>query len=282
MSVKLMGKVWELDIDTPQQIVLLALADHADDDGNNVKPSIGRIAWKTNYSVRTIQRIMRALRTKKVLFVSVAASRRSPTIYRLDLSNLPLKAPYRRGVILAPMVDNSVDNSVDNDADEESSGVPSATFRGAKAMASRGAKAMAPESSLTVSMNHQKTARNPSGDSSDRRLKNRQEKKTEASKAPWGEVFARLYLSDQRRFAKLSGWIDSKRRTHRYADTEIAAALARFEAHDKSSAVDNWWPYLDILIDRHTAKNNAREFEGEHERRKGEEREWAKGNLLGI
>ena len=36
MSVKIMSQVWELDIDHSEMIVLLAMADHADDDGQNL------------------------------------------------------------------------------------------------------------------------------------------------------------------------------------------------------------------------------------------------------
>ena len=39
MSVKIMSQVWELDIDHSEMIVLLAMADHADDDGQNCYPS---------------------------------------------------------------------------------------------------------------------------------------------------------------------------------------------------------------------------------------------------
>jgi hypothetical protein len=118
---------------------------------------------------------------------------------------------------------------------------------------------------------------------SDEKLKTRQNQKLEPRETPWGKIFARLYLSDQRRFAKLAGWIESKRRTDSYTDAEIASTLLAFEHNDKTGPpVDNWWPYLNVLIDKKTAKDNAREFESDHGRIKSEEAKWARANLLGL
>ena len=62
MSISLMSQVWRLDVGHGEQIVLLALADFADDDGENVYPSVDYIAWKTGYKVRQVQNIMALLR----------------------------------------------------------------------------------------------------------------------------------------------------------------------------------------------------------------------------
>jgi len=61
MSGKIMGKVWDLDLPHNQLLVLLALADHADHEGNNVYPSLGLIAWKTGYSEQQVRRVLRSL-----------------------------------------------------------------------------------------------------------------------------------------------------------------------------------------------------------------------------
>jgi len=61
MSVKIMSQVWELDIDHSEMIVLLAMADHADDDGQNCYPSNAYLAWKTGYSDRQVRRVLRTL-----------------------------------------------------------------------------------------------------------------------------------------------------------------------------------------------------------------------------
>jgi hypothetical protein len=61
MSIKLMSAVWERsDISSTQKLVLLALADWANDDGL-CWPSIDRLAQKTGMAGRSVQRIIRDL-----------------------------------------------------------------------------------------------------------------------------------------------------------------------------------------------------------------------------
>lgn len=57
MSVKVMGAVFDLDIPSNWKLVLLAYADHASHDGENVRPAVKLIVEKTNYSERQIQRV---------------------------------------------------------------------------------------------------------------------------------------------------------------------------------------------------------------------------------
>jgi len=54
LSNKISGKVWELDLDPVEKLVLLALADHADHEGNNVRPGNDLLCAKTGLSERTI------------------------------------------------------------------------------------------------------------------------------------------------------------------------------------------------------------------------------------
>lgn len=61
MSWKISGQVWEIKLPANKLIVMLALADHADHEGNNVFPSISLVAWKTGYSERQVQRIIKSL-----------------------------------------------------------------------------------------------------------------------------------------------------------------------------------------------------------------------------
>lgn len=61
MSIKLMSAVWERsDISSTQKLVMLALADWANDDGL-CWPSIDRLAQKTGMAGRSVQRIIRDL-----------------------------------------------------------------------------------------------------------------------------------------------------------------------------------------------------------------------------
>ena len=67
MSGLVMGLVWELDFNAaakferPEKYVLLAYADHADQNGGGIWPSIDLIAKKTGYSERMVQMITRDL-----------------------------------------------------------------------------------------------------------------------------------------------------------------------------------------------------------------------------
>lgn len=54
MSVKISGQVWELSLDPIDKLVLLALADHADHEGNNVRPGNRLLIEKTGLSQPTI------------------------------------------------------------------------------------------------------------------------------------------------------------------------------------------------------------------------------------
>jgi hypothetical protein len=54
MSAKISGKVWELELDPTEKLVLLALSDHADHEGNNVRPGNDLLVAKTGLSERTV------------------------------------------------------------------------------------------------------------------------------------------------------------------------------------------------------------------------------------
>ena len=88
-----MGQVWDIDLPPAQQLVLLALTDHADHTGGNIYPSFGLIAWKTGYSERQVRRIVKQLENDKLL-VRVATRPGKSTVYRVDLSAGHAKEPY--------------------------------------------------------------------------------------------------------------------------------------------------------------------------------------------
>jgi DNA-binding MarR family transcriptional regulator len=103
VSVKQMGMVWELDLPPNHKIVLLAYADHADDDGGSVFPSLGRIAHKTGYSKDQVRRISRELADAGLMEKVQDATPRRGAEYELHLERgsklLPLK---KRGVANDP------------------------------------------------------------------------------------------------------------------------------------------------------------------------------------
>lgn len=94
MSVRLMGEVWGLDVDHARLLVLLALADHADDRGRNIYPSLGLVAWKTGYSKRRIRAIVSELREHGVLVQVRRSHWHRAAVYHLDVSKLPRKIPF--------------------------------------------------------------------------------------------------------------------------------------------------------------------------------------------
>ncbi len=69
MSAKLMGAVWDLDLSHQNQSVLLALADHAHDDGTRCYPGVPYLAWKTGYSERNVTRVLAALEQDGIIEV---------------------------------------------------------------------------------------------------------------------------------------------------------------------------------------------------------------------
>lgn len=92
MSGKISGLIWDLDLPHVESYILLAMADHADHEGYNVFPSIGLIAWKTNYSERQVQRSIKSLCEQKIL-VPMERAAGKVVRYRIDVSAAPLKAP---------------------------------------------------------------------------------------------------------------------------------------------------------------------------------------------
>ena len=86
MSVRIMSQVWELKLPHATKFVLLAMADHADHDGNNVYPSVHTIANKTGYSDRQVQRIITSLEDQGLL-IPVQSGACMATVYRIDTAN---------------------------------------------------------------------------------------------------------------------------------------------------------------------------------------------------
>lgn len=94
MSIKLMSQVWERQFDKAEQAIMLALADHAHDDGTECRPGILKVAWKTDYSPRHVKRVMQKLRDKGVLVVVRRATQHQPNVYAINLAAVPKKQTY--------------------------------------------------------------------------------------------------------------------------------------------------------------------------------------------
>ena len=96
MSIQVMAAVWELDLDHTQMLILLAMADHADDQGEHCYPSVARLAHKTSYSERQIRRSLRALERSEILVPVAYANggRGFATEYHIHAEKGVKKSPF--------------------------------------------------------------------------------------------------------------------------------------------------------------------------------------------
>jgi len=92
-----MSQVWEIELVHAQQSVLLAMADHSHDDGSHVYPGVPYLAWKTGYSERNIQRILRELEEAGLIVAEerLLGGKGCAVGYRLELGKGVKKSPYQ-------------------------------------------------------------------------------------------------------------------------------------------------------------------------------------------
>lgn len=132
MSVKLMSLVWErTDLSQSETLVMLALADRADDHGR-CWPSIEGIAERARVTARSVQRIMHDLKTRGFLAVEVGGGRGHTNRYLLNVEHL--KGDASNAVSTSPFIEKG-------DASEQETLTP---------VTQKGDTAMSPESSRTV------------------------------------------------------------------------------------------------------------------------------------
>ena len=94
MSIRQILQVWEHELSHPHQAIMLALADHAHEDGTGIHPSIKRIAWKTGYSERSVQNIMSQLRDLGLLVIVMPATHNTPNEYRFNWAAVTSKPSF--------------------------------------------------------------------------------------------------------------------------------------------------------------------------------------------
>ena len=94
MSVKQMALVWEHEFPYNQQLIMLALTDHANDRGEKIFPSIARIAWKTGYGSKQTRRIMKELVENEILVRIRKHTQHRPNEYKIDWSKAERKQPF--------------------------------------------------------------------------------------------------------------------------------------------------------------------------------------------
>ena len=86
MSVKVMSAVWEReDMDASERLVMLSLADHADDEGV-CYPSIARLCKRTSLANRTVQMAVKRLEARGLIYVEPNAGRNGTNMFYLFAS----------------------------------------------------------------------------------------------------------------------------------------------------------------------------------------------------
>ena len=85
MSIKIMTRVWDLsEHKGTARLLLLALADHASDDGV-AWPGIPRLAHKTKVTERQVKRLLRTLEQSGELYTNVQGGRGNANLYLITL-----------------------------------------------------------------------------------------------------------------------------------------------------------------------------------------------------
>jgi len=94
MSIQMMTLVYQSGLGKSQKSVALAYADHADDEGRNIYPSVEYMAWKTGYSERQIQRVTKELLADRIL-IREGVGQHGTNKFRLSADRLPKRPPFR-------------------------------------------------------------------------------------------------------------------------------------------------------------------------------------------
>lgn len=106
MSIKVMSEVWEIEgIDSSECLVLIALADHADDQGR-CYPSINRLASRTKLSGRGVQKVISRLIEKGFVTVTPCAGQGGANLYTVTSTpepRSPLNDVHPRTTFATPL-----------------------------------------------------------------------------------------------------------------------------------------------------------------------------------
>jgi len=159
MSVRVMSRVWQLRreaLGATEKLVLLKLADCADDDGANAFPSVRTLAEQCCMSVRATQYVLHRLRDAGLIEVQEEAQPGAyrPTTYRVVLGTRGAEAAPLRGAPSAPdspasrAGERGAGRAPLRGATRDRRGVQSATGRGAT-RDRRGVQPVAPRSVST-------------------------------------------------------------------------------------------------------------------------------------
>lgn len=95
MSIRLMSEVWRANLPTTEKMVLLVIADHANDEGTQSYPSQATIAEKASISIRTVQRAVNTLVDEGYIRMfkhsggsATCREDRRPHLYQININKL--------------------------------------------------------------------------------------------------------------------------------------------------------------------------------------------------
>lgn len=113
MSIALMTDVWKINIQSAKKMVLLALADSANDEGTNCFPSVATIVEKCSMSERTVQGHLQALEKTGLIYRKERSGR--STNYTLNVEQIKELVLLRKRQKAAQHPESTVDNSISTD-----------------------------------------------------------------------------------------------------------------------------------------------------------------------
>lgn len=99
MSIKVMTWVWDhAQVKGGELLLLLAIADHADDEGRNAWPSLNRLVERTRVDRRTVQRLLRSLERNRLIMIEPSAGPHRTNRYTVLIQSNRDSGDYPQGV----------------------------------------------------------------------------------------------------------------------------------------------------------------------------------------
>jgi predicted transcriptional regulator len=95
MSIKLMSEVRQLDLKMSKKLILMFMADNANDEGTHCFPSIRRLAYEAGCSTRTVIAIIGELEAEGIVEKLSKGNQNSPNQYRVKPQAGKKLAPFK-------------------------------------------------------------------------------------------------------------------------------------------------------------------------------------------
>jgi predicted transcriptional regulator len=81
-----MNAVFKLNLSPSEKVVALAMADHAHDDGTQARMGLASLSKKSSLSKRQVQRVIKSLIDKNVIFLAKESTPTQPGWYTFVMS----------------------------------------------------------------------------------------------------------------------------------------------------------------------------------------------------